>query len=132
MFSVHPAFICFRIRGKTSKFEYLESLVEMIGIRFQEVSKKLKQFERLVGLMEIGHTRTNTTKGKIPEIFSGALIEYAVILFKKQKEQKEPKKEVEAHRSSGDYLIIIILPYFYETVPKITRFDCFQTLCKLG
>ena len=106
MFSVHPAFICFRIRGKTSKFEYLESLVEMIGIRFQEVSKKLKQFERLVGLMEIGHTRTNTTKGKIPEIFSGALIEYAVILFKKQKEQKEPKKEVETHRSSGDNLII--------------------------
>merc|ERR1712130_986805 len=29
----------------------------------------------------------------------GALIEYAVILFKKQKEQKEPKKEI--HRSSG-------------------------------
>ena len=132
MFSVHPAFICFRIRGKTSKFEYLESLVEMIGIRFQEVSKKLKQFERLVGLMEIGHTRTNTTKGKIPEICSGALIEYAVILFKKQKEQKEPKKEVETHRSSGDSLIILISPHFYETVPKFTRFDCFQTLCKLG
>jgi len=31
----------------------------------------------------------------------GALIEYAVILFKKQKEQKEPKKEAAVHRSSG-------------------------------
>ena len=35
-------------------------------------------------------------------LFSGALIEYAVILFKKQKEQKEPKKEI--HRSSGDII----------------------------
>ena len=54
-----------------------------------------------------------------------------MILFKKQKEQKEPKKEVETHRSSGDYLNILIFPHFYETVPKFTRFDCFQTLCKL-
>ena len=34
--------------------------------------------------------------------FPGALIEYAVILFKKQKEQKEPKKEAAIHRSSGN------------------------------
>ena len=34
--------------------------------------------------------------------FPGALIEYAVILFKKQKEQKEPKKEAAVHRSSGN------------------------------
>ena len=67
-----------------------------MDIRFPEMFKNLKPFESLIGLMEIGHTKV-----QIP--FSGALIEYAVILFKKQKEQKEPKKEI--HRSSGDIII---------------------------
>ena len=38
----------------------------------------------------------------VKNVFPGALIEYAVILFKKQKEQKEPKKEAAIHRSSGN------------------------------
>ena len=38
----------------------------------------------------------------VKNVFPGALIEYAVILFKKQKEQKEPKKEAAVHRSSGN------------------------------
>ena len=71
--------------------------------------KNLKQFETLIGLMEIGHTaaagKRSLWKNEPTIFFSGALIEYAVILFKKQKEQKEPKKEI--HRSSGDLLILM-------------------------
>ena len=31
-----------------------------------------------------------------------------MILFKKQKEQKEPKKEI--HRSSGDFIVLALYP----------------------
>ena len=80
----------------------------MIDIRFPEMFKNLKQFETLIGLMDIGHTAVGNVQlwNKMQkDFFSGALIEYAVILFKKQKEQKEPKKEI--HRSSGDLLILM-------------------------
>ena len=87
----------------------------MIDIRFPEMFKNLKQFETRIGLMEIGHTESRGNVQLWQEVqnnlwidsFSGALIEYAVILFKKQKEQKEPKKEI--HRSSGDFIVLTLI-----------------------
>ena len=57
---------------------------------------------------------------------TGALIEYAVILFKKQKEQKEPKKETVAHGKTGkNWLAIIwsanISKYFKKTKISLER-----------
>ena len=46
---------------------------------------------------------TNSWRVEVTEP-PGALIEYAVILFKKQKEHKEPKKGSEETASNGNWI----------------------------